>query len=100
MIDCNVRSEKMGWLPSAPQFEENPLEITKKAAVAKMEVKDYIVQQLKSKDLKFSCEDPDNPKNFPRNMLPSRHLTSDGFLSVSLPNTAFCVPSKCLSIYS
>ncbi|VVH66167.1 Respiratory nitrate reductase alpha chain (EC [uncultured Gammaproteobacteria bacterium] len=68
MIDCNVRSEKMGWLPSAPQFEENPLEITKKAAVAKMEVKDYIVQQLKSKDLKFSCEDPDNPKNFPRNM--------------------------------
>ncbi|SMN17214.1 Respiratory nitrate reductase alpha chain [uncultured Candidatus Thioglobus sp.] len=68
MIDCNVRSEKMGWLPSAPQFEENPLEITKKAAAAKMDVKDYIVQQLKSKDLKFSCEDPDNPKNFPRNM--------------------------------
>jgi nitrate reductase alpha subunit len=33
-----------------------------------MEVKDYIVQQLKSKDLKFSCEDPDNPKNFPRNI--------------------------------
>ncbi len=68
MIDCNVRSEKMGWLPSAPQFEENPLEITKQAERAGMDVKDYIVKQLKSKELKFSCEDPDNPKNFPHNM--------------------------------
>ncbi len=68
MIDCNVRSEKMGWLPSAPQFEENPLEITKQAERAGMDVKDYIVKQLKSKELKFSCEDPDNPKNFPHNI--------------------------------
>ncbi len=68
MIDCNVRSEKMGWLPSAPQFEENSLEITKQAERAGMDVKDYIVKQLKSKELKFSCEDPDNPKNFPHNM--------------------------------
>ncbi|WP_190600119.1 nitrate reductase subunit alpha [Candidatus Vesicomyidisocius sp. SY067_SCS001] len=68
IIDCNVRSEKMGWLPSAPQFEDNPLEITKQAEEAGINVKDYIVQKLKSKDLKFSCEDPDNPKNFPHNM--------------------------------
>lgn len=68
MIDCNVRSEKMGWLPSAPQFEENSLEITKQAERAGMDVKDYIVKQLKSKELKFSCEDPDNPKNFPHNI--------------------------------
>ncbi len=68
LIDCNVRSEKMGWLPSAPQLEENPLEITKKAEKAGMNVQDYIVKQLKSKELKFSCEDPDNPKNFPHNM--------------------------------
>ncbi len=68
MIDCNIRSEKMGWLPSAPQLEDNPLNITKQAKKAKMDVKDYIVQQLKTKDLKFSCEDPDNPKNFPHNM--------------------------------
>jgi nitrate reductase alpha subunit len=68
LIDCNVRSEKMGWLPSAPQLEENPLEITKKAKKAGLNVQDYIVQQLKSKKLKFSCEDPDNPKNFPHNM--------------------------------
>ncbi|QKQ24205.1 hypothetical protein HUE58_03445 [Candidatus Ruthia endofausta] len=39
MIGCNVRSERMGWLPSAPQFEENPLEITKQAEKADMELR-------------------------------------------------------------
>ena len=29
---------------------------------------DYIVGQLKSGSLQFSCEDPDEPRNFPRNM--------------------------------
>ncbi len=24
-IDYNVRAERMGWLPSAPQFKTNPL---------------------------------------------------------------------------
>ena len=68
LIDFNVRSERMGWLPSAPQLEMNPLEITKAAEAAGMEPAKYSVEQLKSGALKMSCEDPDNPKNFPRNM--------------------------------
>ncbi len=68
LIDFNVRSERMGWLPSAPQLEMNPLEITKAAEAAGMEPAKYAVEQLKSGALKMSCEDPDNPKNFPRNM--------------------------------
>ncbi len=68
LIDCNVRSEKMGWLPSSPQFKENPIELTKRAKEAGMSSADYVVSQLKSKDLEFSCQDPDDPKNFPRNM--------------------------------
>ena len=68
LIDFNVRSERMGWLPSAPQLEMNPLEITKAAEAAGMEPAKYVVEQLKSGALKMSCEDPDNPKNFPRNM--------------------------------
>ena len=68
LIDCNVRSERMGWLPSAPQLEDNPLELTKAAKKAKKSTSDYIVERLKSGDLGFSCEDPDNPKNFPRNL--------------------------------
>jgi len=68
LIDCNVRSERMGWLPSAPQLEVNPLRLKKMAAEAGVETKDYVVDQLKSGDLKFACEDPDNKQNFPHNM--------------------------------
>lgn len=68
LIDCNVRSERMGWLPSAPQLQENPLEITKAAKKAKKDTKDYIVDRLKSGKLQMSCEDPDEERNFPRNM--------------------------------
>lgn len=68
LIDCNVRSERMGWLPSAPQLNQNPIEVAKAAKAAGKEVPDYIVEQLKSGDLAFACEDPDDPVNFPRNM--------------------------------
>lgn len=68
ILDYNVRAEKMGWLPSAPQLGMNPLELTKAAKDAGMSSKDYAVEQLKSGDLKFACEDPDNPQNYPRNM--------------------------------
>jgi nitrate reductase alpha subunit len=68
LIDFNVRAERMGWLPSAPQLQTNPLRVAREAAAAGMDPKDYAVQQLKSGKLRFSCEDPDNPENFPRNM--------------------------------
>ena len=68
MIDFNIRSERMGWLPSAPQLESNPLQVAKDAAAAGMEAKDYVAQSLKNGTLKLSCADPDNPKNWPRNM--------------------------------
>jgi nitrate reductase alpha subunit len=68
LIDYNVRAERMGWLPSAPQLETNPLEIAEEAAAAGIEVKDYVAAKLRSGELRMSCEDPDNPKNWPRNM--------------------------------
>ncbi|UAT42878.1 nitrate reductase subunit alpha [Anaplasmataceae bacterium AB001_6] len=68
LIDCNVRAERMGWLPSAPQLEENPLELTKLAKSSKKDIKEYITERLKDGSLKMSCEDPDNPNNFPRNL--------------------------------
>jgi nitrate reductase alpha subunit len=68
LIDFNVRAERMGWLPSAPQLQRNPLEIAKEAARAGVDPKDYVVQQLKSGKLRMSCEDPDHPDNFPRNL--------------------------------
>ena len=68
LIDYNIRSERMGWLPSAPQLQTNPLEVAKAAAKSKLEPKDYVAQQLKSGKLRMSCEDPDDERNWPRNL--------------------------------
>ena len=68
MLDYNIRSERMGWLPSAPQLNRNPLQITKEAAEAGKDPKEYLVESLKSGDIRFACEQPDNPANFPRVM--------------------------------
>jgi nitrate reductase alpha subunit len=68
LIDFNVRAERMGWLPTAPQLERNPLAIAKAAAAAGQEPISFAVAGLKSGALKMSCEDPDEPKNFPRNL--------------------------------
>jgi nitrate reductase / nitrite oxidoreductase, alpha subunit len=68
IIDYNARAERMGWLPSAPQLETNPLTIAGKAAAAKLDPKDYVVKAVKSGELKLSCEDPDKPCNWPRNL--------------------------------
>ena len=68
LIDYNVRAERMGWLPSAPQLQTNPMQVVKDAAAAGMDPKDYAVKALKDGSLKMSCEDPDNPLNWPRNL--------------------------------
>jgi len=63
-----VRAVRNGWLPFYPQFEENPLELTKAAKKAGKDTKDYIVDRLTSGSLRMSCEDPDDERNFPRNL--------------------------------
>ena len=68
MIDYNVRAERMGWLPSAPQLKTNPLQVVRDAEAAGVDAKDYAIRALKDGSLKMSCEDPDHPDNWPRNM--------------------------------
>src|SRR5690606_5603053 len=68
MIDYNVRAERMGWLPTAPQLETNSLQVFKDAQASGLDAKDYVAKSLKDGTLKMSCEDPDNPVNWPRNM--------------------------------
>ncbi|MDP3228897.1 MAG: nitrate reductase subunit alpha [Acidovorax sp.] len=68
MIDYNVRAERMGWLPSAPQLQTHPMQVVKDAQAVGMDPKDYAVKSLKDGSLKLSCEDPDNPANWPRVM--------------------------------
>ena len=56
----------MGWMPSYPTFDRNPLDLADEAAAAGRPVAEHVVDQLKSGDLRFACEDPDSPENFPR----------------------------------
>lgn len=66
LIDCNIRAERMGWLPSAPQLQTNPLELAKSGTDE--QIINNVIKGLKSKQLRMSCEDPDNPANWPRNL--------------------------------
>ncbi len=68
VIDCNVMSERMGWLPSSPELSCNPLSLSKDAEKSGKSVIDYVVDLLKNRQLSMACEDPDNPVNYPRNM--------------------------------
>ncbi|NBD21370.1 nitrate reductase subunit alpha [Aquabacterium fontiphilum] len=68
MIDYNVRAERMGWLPSAPQLQTNPQQVVRDAAAIGLDPKDYVVRSLKDGSLTLSCQDPDHPSNWPRNL--------------------------------
>ena len=68
IIDYNIRSLRMGWLPAYPTLKQNPLEVAKKATAAGMEAPAYVAKALKSGELSFAWEDPDSPQNFPRNL--------------------------------
>ncbi|MGH6955215.1 MAG: nitrate reductase subunit alpha, partial [Caulobacteraceae bacterium] len=68
LIDLNVRAERMGWMPSAPQLSVNPLTVAAAADAAGMSAPDYVARELKSGRLRMACEDPDDPANFPRNL--------------------------------
>ena len=68
LIDYNVRAERMGWLPSAPQLKANPLDVGRAIKESGEEPGPYVANRLKSGELQMSCEDPDDPANWPRNM--------------------------------
>ncbi|MFI7007729.1 nitrate reductase subunit alpha [Streptomyces sp. NPDC050145] len=57
--DCLALSARSGWMPSYPTFDRNPLELGEQSV-------EETVGQLKAGTLKFACEDPDAPENWPR----------------------------------
>ena len=67
-IDYNVRAERMGWLPSAPQLRKNPLDVAKDAAASGLPPGAYVAKGLRDGTLELSCHDPDDPANWPRNL--------------------------------
>lgn len=72
LADYNVVAQRLGWLPSAPHFNRNPMDIVadaqKAGASDEAGIGKYMVEQLKSGQLAFASEDIDNPVNWPRNL--------------------------------
>ncbi|MBF0470397.1 MAG: nitrate reductase subunit alpha, partial [Gammaproteobacteria bacterium] len=70
--DYNVVAQRLGWLPSAPHFNKNPLDIVAEAETAgatdEAGIAKHMIDQLKSGELAFSSEDIDAEENHPRNL--------------------------------
>ncbi len=72
LADYNVVSQRLGWLPSAPHFNKNPIDIVKDAEAAgatdEAGISQYMADKLKSGEFAFASEDIDAEENFPRNL--------------------------------
>nr|WP_245974731.1 nitrate reductase subunit alpha [Thermomonospora umbrina] len=64
--DLIALSARLGWMPSYPTFDRNPLDLADEAEASGREVADHVVTELKAGRLRFACQDPDAPENFPR----------------------------------
>jgi nitrate reductase alpha subunit len=64
--DVVAKSARMGWMPSYPTFDRNPLDLCDEAAAAGIPIADHVVAGLQDGSLRFAGEDPDAPENFPR----------------------------------
>ncbi|MCK6649307.1 MAG: molybdopterin-dependent oxidoreductase, partial [Bacteroidia bacterium] len=69
--DWAAMAVRNGWMPFYPQYDKNNLTIAADAIAAGAktddDIKKYVVDKLKSKELNYSIMDPDNEINFPRN---------------------------------
>ncbi|MFI0503812.1 nitrate reductase subunit alpha [Streptomyces albogriseolus] len=64
--DVIAQSARMGWMPSYPTFDRNPLDLADEADATGRPAAEHIVGELKAGRLRFAGEDPDAPENFPR----------------------------------
>ena len=64
--DTLALSARLGWMPSYPQFDRNPLDLADEAEAAGEDAPAYVARRLAHGELGFACEDPDAPENWPR----------------------------------
>ena len=64
--DTIVQSARLGWMPSYPQFDRNPLELADEIAAAGADPGEHVVDALRAGRLRWAAEDPDAPENWPR----------------------------------
>ncbi len=70
VMDLQAAAVRMGWLPFYPQFDRNPIVLAREAREAGARddsaVVAWVLDQLKTRKLRFAVEDPDAPENWPR----------------------------------
>ncbi|WP_117211252.1 nitrate reductase subunit alpha [Allorhizocola rhizosphaerae] len=62
VADLIAQSARLGWMPSYPTFNRNPLDLADESAdpVA------HVVASLQDGSLRFAADEPDAPENWPR----------------------------------
>ena len=66
VADLNALGARLGWLPSHPAFDRNPLDLVDEAEAAGVAPAEHVVRELREGRVHFACEDPDAPENVPR----------------------------------
>ena len=70
VADFTAKAVRLGWLPFAPHFNDNPLALTEQAKAAgcqsDAEIRAWLAARLKSGETRFAVEDPDAPGNSPK----------------------------------
>ncbi|HEV7450942.1 MAG TPA: nitrate reductase subunit alpha [Pseudonocardiaceae bacterium] len=59
-------ASRLGWMPSYPTFNRNPLDLADEAQRLGKDAAQHVIDGLSTGHLRFACEDPDAPENFPR----------------------------------
>ncbi len=64
--DVLAQSARLGWMPSYPTFNANPLDLGDAIKASGRPAAELVTEQLADGRLRFAAEDPDAPENFPR----------------------------------
>ncbi|RKS07232.1 nitrate reductase alpha subunit [Nocardiopsis sp. Huas11] len=66
--DLVAASARMGWMPSYPTFDRNPIQLGREAEERGEDPGEYVADRLADGTLRFAAEDPDDPRNWPRTL--------------------------------
>ena len=64
--DLIAQSARLGWMPSQPTFDRNPLDLAEEIERSGRSPEAYVVDEVRAGRLRFACERPADPANRPR----------------------------------
>jgi nitrate reductase alpha subunit len=64
--DLIAASARMGWMPSYPTFNRNPLQLAEAIEQSGQAPAEFVRAELRAGRLEFACQDPDAEENWPR----------------------------------